>query len=63
MLSELNDNKVIKCTYQIFKRMSFDKEIESLKLNDYIEMNKHHFQYSNLDLQLTNSTMLFLFSK
>ena len=39
-----------------------DKEIGSLKLNDYIEMNKHHFQYSNLDLQL-NSTMLFLFSK
>ena len=39
-----------------------DKELGLLKLNDYIEMNKHHSQYSNLDLQL-NSTMLFLFSK
>lgn len=54
--------------YQVYlsdlqKEWHPDKEIGSLKLNDYIEVNKHQIQYSNLDLQLTNSNTLFLFSK
>lgn len=43
------------------KECHLDKEIGSLKLNDYREMNKHHFQYSNLDLQLKTQPCYFSF--
>ena len=63
MLNELNAIKDIVYLYNLQRECHSDKEIGSLKLNNYTEMNEHYFQYPNLDLQLTNSTMLVLFSK